>query len=261
MRKIIVFLIFSSILLVDIASADMDWANMEFKVSSTNQLTAALIREELYSVQYDASKTVGEFLRMNFDREQRLNSLLLESQNVKQRYLTNGSIQYTCQLPVTGKILTLLLPEQKPVKLVVPMLCPYCEQEWPRSKPVPTGLELIPKQVEYSDYTGIIIDCRNFKLNPCLFPRIYNDMSEEVFSINFADLYSTVEGGLVLYTTHDLYNNPRIGYNPLRIQAMGLMGDKMTDIKISSFDARRIHGSKKNLQLLKECRVVIIYSP
>ncbi|GAH99970.1 unnamed protein product, partial [marine sediment metagenome] len=35
-------------------------------------------------------------------------------------------------------------------------------------------------------------------------------------------------------------------------------GNKLTDVKISSFDARRIHGSKKNIEILKECRVAII---
>lgn len=125
----------------------------------------------------------------------------------------------------------------------------------------PPGLELIPQQIESMEYTGVIIDCRGFKLTPCLFPKVYNDLSEEVYSINFANLNQVVDGGLVLYATKDLYNNRRIGYSPLRIRAIGVVGENQTDIKISSFDARRIHGSKKNIELLKECRVAIIFGP
>lgn len=262
MKKFKVFLILVSILAIGIASAEMDWENVTIKSSATSQAKAAdLLKKELYSLQYDDTKTVGDFLRTNFDRENRLTGLLFEYRRMKQNYLTDGSIEYVYHLPMTNKIMSLLLPDTKPVKFVVPMLCPCCGQEWPIGKSVPEGLELVPKQIESTEYTGIIIDCRSFKINPCLYPKIYNDLLEEVYSINFTNLSHVVDGGLVLYSTQDLYNNPRIGYNPLRIQAFGVIGEKLTDVKISSFDARRIHGSKKNIELLKECRVAIIIAP
>jgi len=246
--------------MVQVALAEMDWENMIIKVSDRDQAkTAELLREELYTLQYDGNRTVGDFLKVNFDRENRLTGLLFEYRMMSQRYLTDGSIEHVNQLPVSGKIIALLLPETKPVKLTVPMLCPYCGQEWPKDRPIPEGVELIPKQIESTEYTGIIIDCRGFQLSPCLYPKIYNERLEELYSINFAGLQYVIDGGLVLYTTKDLYNNPRIGYNPLRIQAIGIVGERLTDIKISSFDARRIHGSIKNLKLLKECRVAIIF--
>lgn len=254
-----VFLIFASVFVLRFAAAEMDWDNMVIKSSATNQASAVdLLKKELYSLQHDESKTVGDFLKVDFIRENKLNGLLFEYRTMKQNYLTDGSTEYVFQLPLTNKILSLLLPNTEPVKLVVPMLCPCCSQEWPQGKPVPERLELIPKQIESTEYTGMIIDCRGFKINPCLFPKIYNELFEEVYSINFARLNHVVNTGLVLYTTQDLYNNPRIGYNPLRIRAIGVVGNKLTDIKISSFDARRIHGSKKNIEILKECRVAII---
>ncbi len=260
MRIFKVLLIFISIFVMRFASAEMDWDNMTIKSSATDQTTAAdFLKKELYSLQHNESKTVGDFLRGNFTRENKLNSLLFEYRTVKQNYLTDGSIEYVFHLPLTNKIMSLLLPSTGPAKLVVPMLCPCCSQDWPQGKPVPEGLELIPKQIEFTEYTGVIIDCRGFNINPCLFPKIYNDLLEEVYSINFAALNHVVNSGLVLYTTRDLYNNPRIGYNPLRIRAVGVVGNKLTDIKISSFDARRIHGSKNNIELLKKCRVAIIF--
>jgi hypothetical protein len=126
---------------------------------------------------------------------------------------------------------------------------------------MPLDHELVPQETESTQYSGVIIDCRGFPLTPCLFPKIYNMIGEEVFSLNFADHESLVRNGLVLYTTHDLHDHPRTGANPLQIKAQGVFGNALTDIKISSLDARRMHGSKHNLQLLKECRIAIIIGP
>jgi hypothetical protein len=242
--------------------ADMDWATMTIKVSSgTPQEAADLIKTELTHLAYDEANTVGDYLNLNFDRENRLTTLLHESRVLSQHYLTDGSIEHTCQLSLTPKVIGLLLPDQRPVKLVVPMLCPICGQEWPKDQPIPDGVRLIPKELETAEYTGVIIDCRNYKLTPALFPKILNDQGQEVFSINFCDPGVAAEGGLVLFTTDDPYNNPRIGYNPLRIQALGTSGAQQTNIRISSYDARRLHGSQKNLNLLKECRIAIIIAP
>jgi len=260
MKKFKVFFTWASILFIGIASADMDWENRVLRVTATNQVAATeLLKKEIFSLQYDESNTVGDFLRIHFDRENRLMGFIMEYQNVKQNYLTDGSVEFVYELSLTNKIMSLLLPDKKPVNLVVPMLCPYCGQEWPKAKPVPEGLELVPKQIETTEFTGIIIDCRGFKINQCLFPKIYDDLMEEIFSVNFAELSKVTEDGLVQYSMRDLYNNPRTGYNPLRIRAIGLSGNKSTDIKISSFDARRLHGSKKNIELLKECRVAIVF--
>jgi len=259
-QKSLVFLIFA--LGVQILVAEMNWENMVIKVSADDQLSGIEgLKNELYALPYDNSKTVGDFLKTNFESEKRLFKLLKRHFTVNHRYLTDGRIEVEYQLHLNGKILSLLLPQTKPVKLVVPMLCPYCGQEWPQNRPVPEGLELVAKEFESSNYTGIIIDCRGLELKPCLFSLVYDDLSQEIFSINFADLANVIDGGLVLWTKEEVYNNPRIGDNPLRIRAIDIKRENGTDIVISSFDARRIHGSKKNLELLKECRIAVILGP
>jgi len=255
-------MLFSLAILIQGAFASMDWQNFTLTVPGTNPLEIAQnLKSELYTLQYDENRTVMDFLIANFSRETMVNELLKQNTKINQQYLTDGSVEYYSKLPLPGKILAVLIPETKPQKLVVPMLCPCCGQEWPKDKAVPAGVELVPKEIESYEYTGIIIDCRNLGFTPSLFPKILNELSEEIYTVNFADLRYVIDGGLVLYSTSDLFNNSRIGYNPLRIQALGITGAKMTDIKISSFDARRIHGSMRNLTLLKECRVAIIFGP
>lgn len=260
--KIKVVSILTALALLIPACAEMNWENMTIKATSMAPTDAVeLLRRELSNIKYDARISVGDFLNANFDRAYRLNSVLNEHRAVQQNYLTDGGIEYQYQLPLAPKILSLLLPDQTAPRLVVPMLCPCCGQEWPKEKPVPEGVKLIPRETETTEYTGIIIDCRGYSITPCLFPRIINDQNQEVYSVNFADVNALVDNGLVLYSTQDLFNHPRVGYNPLRITARGAAGVGSTDIMISSFDARRLHGSKQILSLLEECRVAIIIGP
>ena len=260
--KIKVVPILLALALMTTAWAEMNWENMTIKATSTVPADATeLLQRELAGLMYDASTTVGQFLNANFDRGVRMNAVLNEYRAVHQNYLTDGSIEYQYQLPLAPKILALLLPNRAPVRLVVPMLCPTCGQEWPKDKPVPEGLQLVPKELETGEFTGVVIDCRGLSLKPCLFPKVLNDQNQEIFSINFADPSSVVDNGLVLYCLQEPFNHPRIGYNPLRIQAQGVTGAGMTDIRISAFDARRLHGSRQILSLLDECRIAIIIGP
>uniref|UniRef100_A0A7C4TI48 Uncharacterized protein n=1 Tax=candidate division WOR-3 bacterium TaxID=2052148 RepID=A0A7C4TI48_UNCW3 len=240
----------------------MNWNTMTLNVHLPNSSFARdSLKKEFYQLPYDGQQTIGDFLGTDFNRWRRIEEIINEDISIGQYYLTDGGLEFSAQMKIGSKVLSLLIPEAKPVKLIVPMLCPCCGQEWPKDKPVPPGLELIPKEVESIEYTGIIIDCRGLKFNPTLFPKIYNEVLNEVYSVNFASRGAIIDNGLVLYTTEEIYNHPRIGYNPLRIRALGTTGQRFSDIQISSYDARRIHGSKKNLNLLKECRVAIIFSP
>ncbi len=245
-----------------LAQAEMDWENYIFRSTASSGVSGTeLLNRDLKSLLYDANQTVGEFVQINYDRQEKLLKLITQNQTVDHNYLTDGGIENVYQIPLSNKIMSLLLPPLVKVKLIVPMLCPCCGQEWPPGRSIPPDLELIPKETELTNYSGIIIDCRGLSLRPSLFPKIYNELNDEIYSVNFADANYTVEIGLIMYTNQEPYNNPRIGYNPLRIRALGVTGKNMTDIKISSFDARRIHGSNKNLQLLKECRVAVIFGP
>ncbi len=257
MKKIFIFLIS-----LTIGWAEMNWSEMVLKVSSTNRDSIVeLLKEELYNLPYDGKILVKDFLRQNSEKQEELDKLFYKLPRMSQNYLTDGSIEYASQLSLVPKIIGLLMPKTKSVKLVVPMLCPCCGQPWPKDKPVPEGLELIPQEIVSANYTGIVIDARGLGVKPCLFPKIYDEAMDEVYSVNFAEVHNIVDRGLVLYTQDEVFNNPRIGYNPLRIKAIGVFGKNMANIKISSFDARLIHGSKNNLKLLKECRVAIIVGP
>lgn len=262
MLKLKFFFVLFCLLATGPTSGDMDWETYTLKVSATDQAAAFdLLKREFYDLQYDQSMLVKDFLKVNNHLNDKISNLLTEYRVLKQNYLTDGSTEYVYNLSLTNKIMFYILPKTSAVNLVVPMLCPYCGQEWPDGKPVPPDLELVPKEIEANEYTGIIIDCRGLNLKPCIFPVIYNDVLEEIYSVNFADPSFIIDQGLVLYTMQDLYNDSRIGKNPLRIKATAVIGSSQTVIRISNSDAQRIHGSKNNLNLLRECRLAVIFGP
>jgi hypothetical protein len=262
MLKLKFFFILFCLLATGPTSGDMDWETYTLKASATDQVTAFdLLKKEFSNLQYDQSMLVRDFLKTNTQYSDQVSSLLAEYRVLKQNYLTDGSTEYVYNLSLTNKIMLYILPKPSPVKLVVPMLCPYCGQEWPEGKPVHPDIKLVPKQIETAVYTGIIIDCRGLNLKPCLFPKIYNEALDEIYSVNFADQNFIIDQGLVLYTMQEPHNDPRIGQNPLRIRATDVVGSSRTDIKVTVSNGQRIHGSKNNLNLLRECRLAIIFGP
>jgi len=142
----------------------MNWNTMTLNVHLPNSSFARdSLKKEFYQLPYDGQQTIGDFLGTDFNRWRRIEEIINEDISIGQYYLTDGGLEFSAQMKIGSKVLSLLIPEAKPVKLIVPMLCPCCGQEWPKDKPVPPGLELIPKEVESIEYTGIIIDCRGFK--------------------------------------------------------------------------------------------------
>lgn len=243
----------------NILLADMDWEHLTLRTAASEPKDAFVaLQNEFYNLIYDETQTVGEYLQFHQDRKNQLQGLFLEYRHLTKSYLTDGTVEYVYHLPLKNRILTSLIPETRPVKLIVPMLCPCCEQDWPPEKSVPEGMELVPKEIEPIEYSGIIIDCRNIGFSPGLFPRVVDNANNIIYAIDYAYQNAVIEKGLALYTTKSTVSIARAGNAPLRIQALGARGDNKTDIIISTADALRIHGSRNNIDLLKECRVVII---
>ncbi len=247
----------------------VDWLNLTLKATISLKDDGLLSRSDvgrkflnlLKDTYYDANQKVGDFLRYDFQKEAQLIPYLQDYRRIDERYLTDGTKEIDYEIPLSQRILGLILPKSESVKLVVPMCCPTCGQIWPQERRIPEGLTLIPKEENIvSNYTSIVIDCRNLGLNPALFPKVKNDRGDDVYSLAFAQSEYVSENGLVLFVKdiQDIYTNSRVGYNPLRISAIGVGGKNKTDPTISQFDAVKIHGSKNGLELLAKCRIAFV---
>jgi len=122
-------------------------------------------------------------------------------------------------------------------------------------------------------YTGILIDARgqlpihgeysSEKLNPCLFPKIWNKNMNLIYEKNMVNSEQARKQSIVFYssTLDESVYRDRIGTEPLRIIARGVFGDNRTDPIISNDDAERILTRKENIELLRQGKIVIICDP
>lgn len=136
---------------------------------------------------------------------------------------------------------------------------------------------LIPQAVK--DYTGIIIFAQDplpihgrqstARLNPCLFPKIWDSDMNLIFERNMVFPEVAKNRGIVRYTSSDRVLLPTpsglgqelqdlVGDRPLRILADKVFGKLPTDPVISKTDAQTILSSENNRRLLQEGRVVIV---
>jgi hypothetical protein len=123
-----------------------------------------------------------------------------------------------------------------------------------------------------ADFTGIIILAERplpergtdnrVRLNPCVFPRILNEDLTPVSDRDHMEPEYLSRWGTAGYARgYSLEDyEERIGTYPLRIPALEIFGRNQTDLVISRKDAERILVSENNRRLLREGRVVIIYS-
>lgn len=119
-------------------------------------------------------------------------------------------------------------------------------------------------------YTGIIIDARgrlpvhgdfiNERVNPCFFPKIWNEKMEVVYERGMMESALEKEIGECVYDWSDdkrRYKD-RIGSDPLHITALKVYGRNRTDLIISEDDTLRIFSVPQNAELLKKGKIVIL---
>ncbi len=122
-----------------------------------------------------------------------------------------------------------------------------------------------------ADFTGILIyvkgvypvqgEERRDRLSPALFPRIWDDQMNLVFSPGMMDASLLLHEGAVCYS--DDLTSPevkdRIGPNPIRILTRRIFGLVPTDPVIPASDARAVLNSQKGKELLSTGRIAFIY--
>ena len=95
---------------------------------------------------------------------------------------------------------------------------------------------------------------------PCLFPRVYNEQLDLIVDPLMVNPEIIIKEGTVGYqTSAKPMDISRIGNSPLKIKARGIFGINNTDLIISTRDAEKILSRIKNLELIKQGKILIIY--
>jgi hypothetical protein len=196
---------------------------------------------------------------------------------VGKRYLSDGSVEITMEINLTGELLAVMLQELPP--LTTPLMpappmpaiqkpAPPATPPAPETKvtPPPAAPEVQAKVEEKLDlkkleYTGLIVDARRLNLRPALIPKIVNQKGELVYSQQSVEQRELIRMGLVGYAkdVDAAAKNQRVTAEPYVIPGMNATGEKKTDVVISNRDAQIVLTTAPYTGYLKNGRVMIVY--
>lgn len=220
-----------------------------------------LVLAALDAIAYDRNWSTGAFLAAHPSVRNRLERLPLAGRALEPRYLSDGTVMVGYEYDLCGAVMRLLMPQTGQGVLLGRCACPLCGQEWPSGVEPPAGVKLEPyEQQPAAVYSGILVDCRGVELKPALFPCVVTEQGEEVIGPGFSTPEKIAAGGLFgrFTSLNSALASDRVGPNPLIVRAVGVTGYNQCDPVISRDDASRVHSSRRNLELLENCRVGLL---
>ena len=194
--------------------------------------------EAVKGVRVDADTTVENFTTKNDVVMTRVSGIVKGATVVDKRYLSDGGVEVTVVVYLTGELLAVMLQELPP--LTTPLMpapaIPFIDKPLPPSRPIPPPIpppqdkkvplppqekKVIPPpaveerkppaapevqakieeklDLKKLEYTGLIVDARKLGLRPALIPKILNQKGEMVYSSQSLAQRELIKMGLVGY--------------------------------------------------------------
>jgi hypothetical protein len=109
-------------------------------------------------------------------------------------------------------------------------------------------------------YTGLIVDARGINAKPALVPLLVDESGKQVYGSAFVSREYAVQYGMCEYMRSiDVTRLPaRVAPIPLTVKGLRTLSGRQCDIVISNADAARLRGASATLDVLKQCRVIIV---
>ncbi|MBU1206491.1 MAG: LPP20 family lipoprotein [Proteobacteria bacterium] len=254
--------------------------------------------EAVKGVRVDSETTVESFTTKNDVVMTRVSGIVKGATIVDKRYLSDGGVEVTVAVYLTGELLKVMLEELPPLtKPLMPApTIPAGEKPLPPPPPTPPlpkkkvtpppAVEekkvIPPPAVEKKkppatpevqakieekldlkklEYTGLIVDARQLGLRPALIPKILNQKGELVYSSHSVGQQELIRMGLVGYAkdVDAASKNQRVTAEPCIVSGLNAAGEKKTDVVISNRDAQIVLTTAPYTGYLKNGRVMIVY--
>jgi hypothetical protein len=197
--------------------------------------------EVVKGVRVDSNTTVENFIVTSDVVRTEVSGIIQGATIMDKKYLSDGSVEVTVGMRLTGALAEALLPKTPPTP--------------------PTGLTgtlapAAPGQL----YTGLIVDARGLGVKPAMAPKILNEDGKEVYGSAWISRDYAVREGMVGYLKDPVQaqTNPRVTDKPLMVKAVKVAGDARVDTVITNADAAMLHSASENLSMLQKCRVIIL---
>lgn len=230
--------------------------------------------ETVGEVRVDAVSTVGSLMTKRDVIVTKVGGIIKGSLVTERRYLDDGSVEVTVEMPITGAFLDVMLSEVKAVPSITMPLPPskFKKKDLPKteiktpavSEPVKEAkIQPEPEKIDLSkvNYSGLIIDAREVEVKPALMPKVLNEKGEVIYSSANMRKEEAVKTGVVGYAKEvdAAKKHPRVTETPVVVAALKGSGEKRSDVIISDGNARTITTTEPALGYLKKGRVMIVY--
>ena len=103
-----------------------------------------------------------------------------------------------------------------------------------------------------------MVDARGLDAKPALVPVLTDEDGKEVYSPAFISREYAVQQGVCVYARAIGEQERRVGTRPLLAKGLRTVAGRVCDIVISNADASKIRGDSAHLEMLKQCRVIIL---
>ena len=208
----------------------------------------ARLLEMAKAVRVDAESTTVNFVNESYVVRTRVSGLVANAEIVKLRHFEDGSYQILMRMPINGieGLASAILPIQ--IEKVIHVRIAY---------------EITAEEMQEemkAAYTGLIVDARGLEVKPAMYPRLVTQAGKVIYDIMAANPNIVIQQGLVDYCSslEAAMRCPRIGENPLTVEAIAVSGTYGADLVLSEEDAEKILQADASGHFLSEARVVIV---
>lgn len=201
----------------------------------------------------DSLNLVGDIASQSDIMMAEVESLVQGAKAFKQKYLSDGTVEVTMQMPMHGGFAQLVLPEE--IKQIEPIKTVSNENKTPENV-----LQESRSDIEAEIYTGLVVDARGIEFSPAMAPVIVDEKTREVYGSAFVSREFAVQQGMSGYSRDikAVGQDARVSGNPLMVKGLGTAENRASTIIISNADASKIKSASEHISFLKKCRVMIV---
>jgi hypothetical protein len=210
--------------------------------------------EAVKGVRVDSTTLVENFMVTSDVIRTEVNGIIQGAMVMDKKYMSDGSVEVTVGMKLTGALADLLLPKPGAVP-------PAAAPGVPSTGMTAPGQPTPPASAQTGvAYTGLIVDARGLGIKPAMAPKILNEDGKEVYGSAWINRDWAVREGMVGYLKDPAaaQTNPRVTDKPLFVKAVKASGDSRVDIVISNADAVTLQSASQNLSMLEKCRVIVL---
>lgn len=209
------------------------------------------LAEIVEGVQVDAETTVEMAMLKSDSVRLSVSAVIRGAQIVDENITRDGVYEVTVQLPMFGATNSLASAVFERPEYVEP---------FPQPEPIPVRPSSPSVSIDITvrgGYTGVVIDCRGFHVQPVMSPVIKNSHGTKIYGHKNIDPDYVIEYGMADYAD-SMSQASRAGSNPLVIRAERMDDFDSTPI-ISVADANKILSENELSGFLEKTAVVFLY--